>query len=100
MLVLRWQALTPPSAAQIKLIFESEGHDAIEEVVFKGQKHIEKRHPFCEVRFIVSGELHLSIGGTQFLLRAGDRIEIPANTRHSYWTQNESVLNYYIHLPY
>ncbi|MFP5518663.1 MAG: cupin domain-containing protein, partial [Bdellovibrionia bacterium] len=51
----------------------------------------EHRHPFCEVRMVISGELLFSVAGNQFLLRAGDRIEIPANTRHSHSNQEDCL---------
>jgi quercetin dioxygenase-like cupin family protein len=41
------------------------------------------RHPFDEVRMVIAGRLILNISGNQLLLREGDRIDIPANTRHS-----------------
>ncbi|MDX9732143.1 MAG: cupin domain-containing protein [Bdellovibrionales bacterium] len=43
----------------------------------------EHRHPFDEVRIVLEGNLILDVNGNQLLLRPGDRIDIPANTRHS-----------------
>jgi quercetin dioxygenase-like cupin family protein len=100
MLILRWQAPTPPNAEQVRSILESEGLEPNEERVLKEQKHVEKKHPFGEVRVVVSGELFLTVAGTQLLLRAGDRIEIPANTRHSYSTHGQEALTYYSHRPF
>jgi quercetin dioxygenase-like cupin family protein len=33
---------------------------------------------------VVEGELLVNVSGNQLLLRAGDRIEIPSNTKHHY----------------
>jgi mannose-6-phosphate isomerase-like protein (cupin superfamily) len=52
---------------------------------FKECKTSEHRHPFTEVRFILDGEMLFNVSGNQFLVRAGDRLEIPANTKH--WHQ-------------
>jgi quercetin dioxygenase-like cupin family protein len=65
------------------LMLESEGLEPQEESFPPGAKVTDHRHPFDEVRIVVSGELSLDIAGNRLLLRAGDRILIPANTRHS-----------------
>ena len=100
MLISRWQASIAPSLEQIRNILQSEGLDSKVETFLKNQKMIEKKHPFGEVRFVVEGELFLNVAGTQLLLRAGDRIEIPPNTRHSYSTQNDVTTTIYSHQPY
>ena len=100
MLVFRWQASIPPSKEQIKMILVAEGLEPLEESISKGEKHAEKKHPFGEVRYVAEGELLLNVAGTQLLLRAGDRIEIPANTKHSYSVNNESALTYFSHRPF
>src|ERR1700722_15751579 len=83
MLVSRWQAPILPTKQQMVLMFESEGLDAEEELIPSGAKVDDHRHPFDEVRIVVSGQLMLDIAGNKLLLGAGDRIVIPANTRHS-----------------
>lgn len=84
MIISRWQAEANPDQTILTQILLSEGLDTMRET-FPAQKKIsEHRHPFTEVRYIISGELLFNISGNQFLLRAGDRVEIPANTKHSY----------------
>lgn len=100
MLISRWQAASSPSLEQLRHILQAEGHDSKVETFLKNQKVIEKKHPFGEVRIVVEGELFLNVSGTQLLLRAGDRIEIPAHTRHSYSTQNDVTVTLYTHYPY
>jgi len=83
MLITRWQAPLVPEKSQVWMMFEAEGLTPYEEV-FQPQSTIQDhRHPFEEVRMVVKGELILDIAGNKLLLRAGDRIIIPANTRHS-----------------
>lgn len=83
MLITRWQAPLVPEKSQVWMMFEAEGLTPYEEV-FPPQSTIQDhRHPFEEVRMVVKGELILDIAGNKLLLRAGDRIIIPANTRHS-----------------
>lgn len=83
MLVSRWQAPILPTRQQMILMLESEGLEIQEESISGGSPVTDYRHPFDEVRIVVSGQLLLDIAGNRLLLRAGDRILIPANTRHS-----------------
>jgi quercetin dioxygenase-like cupin family protein len=82
MIIQRWLAPIKPSFDQIKFILENEGLDVFTETVAAGEKVKDHRHPFSEVRFIISGELMFNVAGNQFLLRNGDRVEVPANTKH------------------
>lgn len=82
MLVTRWQAQMIPTKEQIKMIFLAEGLEPREEVYPANSQVKEHRHPHDEIRMVVSGELFINVAGNQLLLRAGDRIEIPSNTRH------------------
>lgn len=91
MLITRWQAPQRPTKSQIHMILEDEGLEPFEESYEPKSKVIDHRHPFCEVRIVAEGEMLFNISGTQFLLRAGDRVEIPGNTRHSHATQGDSA---------
>ena len=83
MIVTRWQAAIVPTEEQIKMMFASEGLEPFEEVYPVKASVADHRHPFDEIRMVVSGSMMLNIAGNQLLLRAGDRIDIPSNTRHS-----------------
>jgi len=83
MLVSRWQAPILPTKQQMALMLESEGLDVEEEIIPSGGQARRSSPSFDEVRIVVSGQLMLDIAGNKLLLRAGDRILIPANTRHS-----------------
>ncbi len=83
MIVTRWQAQVVPNVEQAKLIFEAEGLEPVDETFAPQTVLTDHRHPFDEVRMVVEGALFLNINGNQLLLRPGDRIEIPANTKHS-----------------
>lgn len=89
MVVTRWQAPVLPTPEQIKMIFQAEGLAPEEEALPPRTVIPDHRHPFDEVRMVVSGRLIMNISGNQLLLRAGDRIDIPANTRHSKSTEND-----------
>lgn len=84
MIITRWQAPIIPSREQVYMILESEGLEPYEEIYEPQTKVPDHRHPFAEVRIIVSGEMLFNISGNQFVLRPGDRVEIPANTKHAH----------------
>ena len=83
MLISRWQAPLLPTRQQMALMLESEGLEPQEESIPPETQVTDRRHPFDEGRIVVSGQLRLDIAGNRLLLRPGDRILIPANTRHS-----------------
>ena len=87
MIVQRWEAPLTPNKIQITRQYLTEGLEVFEEVYQPQQVVIEHRHPFCEVRTLVEGEMLFNIAGNQFLLRPGDRVEIPANTKHTHTAQ-------------
>ena len=87
MIITRWQAPLTPSKELIKMMFENEGLEPLDEVYEPKVKISEHRHPFHEVRVVIAGELLFNIAGNQFLLRAGDRVEVPSNTKHSHTAQ-------------
>ncbi len=83
MLITRWQAKVLPTKAQARMIFLAENLSPEEETLPVGASIKDHRHPFDEIRMVLSGELLMSISGNQLLLRPGDRIVIPSNTKHS-----------------
>lgn len=91
MLVTRWQASIMPSPEQVKMILLAEGLHPQEEIYEPKSEIKNHRHQFDEVRIIVSGELFTNISGNKLILRPGDRIEIPSNTRHSTWVEQDTA---------
>ena len=87
MLIYRWLAPVVPTKEQIKQLFFSEGLPA-QELNFPSLAKVkEHRHPFDEILIVLKGQLVVNVSGNKFLLRPGDRTEIPSNTKHAY--QNE-----------
>lgn len=83
MLIRRWQASIVPTQVQILKMMEFEGLETFVEEMDPKSEVKDHRHPFDEVRVVATGELLMNIAGNQLLLRAGDRITVPSNTRHS-----------------
>lgn len=92
MVITRWQAPQVPSLEQMKMMFTVEGHDFNLETYPIGSEIKDHRHPFDEIRMVASGTLLVNVSGTQLLLRAGDRIEIPSNTKHSTKVEGEEAV--------
>ncbi|MEO0336157.1 MAG: cupin domain-containing protein [Pseudomonadota bacterium] len=90
MLVRRWQAPVVPMKEQIVKMFEMEDLEPYEEIFPTGSEFKNTKSPFDEVRMVAKGELLLNVAGNQLLLRPGDRIVIPSNTKHSKKVQGES----------
>ena len=82
MILKRWQAPTIPSPEQMKMLFFAEGLKFNEEVYPPNAQLEVHKHPFDEVRMVISGSMIFNLSGNKVLLRPGDRIEIPSNTKH------------------
>lgn len=82
MIIQRWFAQLPPEKDILKSLMLNSYQEVTEESLDPTKKIQEHKHPLTEVRLIISGEMLISIAGNQVLLRAGDKIEIPANTKH------------------
>ena len=89
MIVTRWQAPIVPDKNQISKLFEAEGLQPFEEIYNSGDTVKDHRHPFDEARMVCTGQLMLDVAGNKLLLRAGDRITIPSNTKHSKKVESE-----------
>ena len=83
MIVSRWQAPLKPTKEQAIMIFRAEDLQPREEILTKETTYPEDKHPLDEVRMVLDGELMMNINGNQLLLRAGDKIMVPSNTKHS-----------------
>lgn len=83
MIVIRWQAPLRPTKEQAIMIFRAEDLTPREEILTKEENYPEHKHPLDEVRMVLEGELSMNINGNKLLLRAGDKIVVPSNTKHS-----------------
>jgi quercetin dioxygenase-like cupin family protein len=84
MKINRWTAELNPDLGIIENLFSTEGLECKEIRVPSGAKIANQRTTMTEVIQLVSGELIFNLSGTQFALRAGDRLEVAANTMYSY----------------
>ena len=87
MRITRWRADRKPTFEEIEKMLKDEGLEIIIEDLPAGSDVKEHRHPFDEVRMVVKGSLRFNVAGNEFILREGDRLDLPSNTRH--WTRVE-----------
>lgn len=84
MKITRWTAQIGPKKDVILQLIQAEGLDFIEVEVAGGSKLSNLRTNMKETIQIIEGELIFNLSGTQFILRTGDKLEMPSNTLYSY----------------
>ena len=87
MKISRWQADLKPSEKEIESMLTGEGLEPVIESYSSGGAVQEHIHPFDEIRIVASGVIRYNVAGNEFLLREGDRVDLPSNTRH--WMRAE-----------
>lgn len=95
--VIRWQEFHAPNPAMLRLRMEQEGYRVFQwgdnpEMVYPLHKHGEDQS-----HWIISGALELTVEGIgTYVLEAGDRDFMPANTWHSARVISEESVIYLI----
>jgi quercetin dioxygenase-like cupin family protein len=95
--VERWQEIYAPNAAMLRYILVSEGYRVFQwgdapEAVYALHKHAEEQS-----HWIISGALEITIdGGESYVLEAGDRDFLPAQTWHSARVVGEESVVYLV----
>ncbi len=84
MKITRWTAQIGPKKEIILQLIQAEGLDYTEVEVASGSKMSNLRTNMKETIQLMEGELIFNLSGTQFVLRAGDKLELPSNTLYSY----------------
>lgn len=85
MIISRWQGSQTITPDIVKKYYHIKDEQDFKLESFKSNDQIKDHyHHLMEVRIILHGQLICNISGNQLLLRPGDRIEIPSNTRHAY----------------
>lgn len=87
MKITRWRADRKPLQTEVENGFKDEGLEFHIEELPEGASVREHKHPFDEVRVVINGAMRFNVAGNEFILREGDRLELPSNTRH--WTKIE-----------
>ena len=90
MKITRWSAELKPNYQIISQLFTSEGLEPKEYKISSGAIYSHQKTHLTEIIHIVSGELIFNLSGTQFVLREGDKLEIPSNTTYAFNNMKEN----------
>ena len=80
--VIRWNKTEPPTESELVRALETEGLAAYIEDDEPGHHYDPHVHPNDEVLVVIRGEVTLGVGEQKWMLKAGDRLDLPANTWH------------------
>lgn len=95
MKITRWTAEIAANKDIIIKLFEAEGLEPKPSLIKSGSRLSNQKTFLNEIIQVAEGELIFNLSGTQFVLRQGDKLEIPANTNYSFSNmRNEDSLLY------
>ena len=92
----RWSDSSSPDAEKLKARLRDEGYSIFQCTDAPGTKYGPHAHAEDQSHWILSGELELRVGHETYVLRAGDRDFLPANTIHSAAVPGDKPLIYLI----
>jgi len=98
--VERWSEQTRPDEQELKARLQGEGYNVFQWTDPPGTKYGPHAHAEDQSHWILSGELELRVGHEIYVLRAGDRDFLPANTIHSAFVPGDEPANYLIGAKY
>jgi quercetin dioxygenase-like cupin family protein len=91
-----WQGDEKPDAKALRMRLEREGYSVFEWSDAPGTVYGPHSHEEDQSHWIVSGELQLTVCQQTYVLRAGDRDFLPANTTHSALVPGNTPVRYLI----
>jgi quercetin dioxygenase-like cupin family protein len=80
--VIRWNKPKKPTADELRIRLRNEGLECGLFTDKPGTKFGRHKHDFDDFIVIVSGKMKLGIDGHEWVLKPGDRLDLPANTPH------------------
>ena len=81
--IVRWNKSKKPTLAELQRMLDAQGLQYELYSDRPGTKYGRHRHPFDDFIVIVTGKMKLIIGAQEWLMKPGDRLDLPANTFHS-----------------
>jgi quercetin dioxygenase-like cupin family protein len=94
--IRRWNESQKPDAADLRRRLESEGYGVTEWSDAPGTVYETHAHETDQTHWIISGELEFTVDRQIYLLRAGDRDFLPANTAHAAFVPGGKPVRYLI----
>ncbi len=96
MKITRWEGNGIPDAEALQATLAGEGLRARTWQDRPGSFYAEHRHRYDEIRWILAGRLTIAAGGEEYVLSPGDRVEIPAGTRHHLRVPSDAPVVYLV----
>lgn len=87
-----WSEDQPPTEAKIRRILSDEGLESYRWTNGPGDRYGAHMHPYDKVIYVVQGAITFSLPGESVTLVAGDRLELPRDTRHEAFVGSEGVV--------
>jgi quercetin dioxygenase-like cupin family protein len=81
--VVRWNKPRKPTLEDLKRLLEAEGLEVELYSDLPGTKYGRHKHPFDDFVVIVSGKMKIITDSHEWLMKPGDRLDLPKNTSHS-----------------
>jgi mannose-6-phosphate isomerase-like protein (cupin superfamily) len=80
--VIRWTRTKKPGLEELKALLKTEGLESELYSDRSGTKYGRHKHDFDDFIVIVSGKMKLATDEHEWILKPGDRLDIPMNTFH------------------
>ena len=94
--VERWSEIEPPRSSVLRRRMEAEGYTVTEWRDEPGTTYGAHSHAQDQSHWIISGTMKFRVGWEDYILRAGDRDYLPANTEHSAAVAGDEAVVYLI----
>lgn len=87
---------SPPSEDEAEARLHREGYESFRWYDVPGASYPKHRHSHDECIWVLKGEINFKIGETQFHLKPGDRLYLPARTPHTASVPNAAGVTYLV----
>ena len=94
--VLRWEKPSPVSQEEAEANLHKEGYESFCWYDVPGVQYPKHRHGLDECLWILRGEIHVTLDDQTYVLKAGDRIYLPAHTPHVAEVPNSNGVTYLV----
>jgi quercetin dioxygenase-like cupin family protein len=96
MKIQRWEHDAAPDEKTLRATLEREGYSVYAWTDRRGASYPPHRHDDDQSHWVLRGALALTVGGQEYILRAGDRDWLPANTLHAARVVGDEAVTYLI----
>lgn len=92
----KWRHPYPPNPAMLRLELEGEGFRVINMCSMPESTYGMRKHENEQSHWVISGSIEITVGKIAYLLTAGDRGRMPANTYHTSRVVGDEPVHYLI----